>query len=138
MEAIDVYSLEIKKLLEQDKVDAVLVNNKVKELEQLILNTPWYSRYCDEIDNPIEELMAHKFYNEALLIIMAIKKKEFCNLGMGYYDSKAGICFFELKDYKNAELYFYYAISDDEDLIDEIRPYLDALRNNKDLQLTYF
>ena len=135
---IDDLSFEIKKYLNEDKIDPSLITNKVKELEQTILNTDWYSRYCDEIDNPIEELMAHKFYNEALLIIMAIKKKEFCNLGMGYYDSKAGICFFELKDYKNAELSFYYALSDDEDLIDEIRPYLDALRNNKDLQLTYF
>ena len=138
MEEISVYSLEIKKLLKEEKVDLLLINKKTIELEQLILKTPWYSRYCDEIDHPIEELMEHKLYQEALLIILAIKKKEPCSLGMAYYNSKAGICYFELKDYKNAELYFYYAISDDEDYIDEIRPYLDALRNNKDLKLTYF
>lgn len=138
MNNINQLSFEIKKLLDEKPVNSVFVSNKAKELEQVILNDEWYSRKCDEIDDPIEELMDHKFYKETLAIILAIKEKEFCSMDMGYYDSKAGICYFELKDYQNAELYFYKAICDDEYLADELFPYLEQLRNNPDFVLTYF
>ena len=138
MSLVDQLSLEIKKLLSEKPIKSELVFDKAKELERAILNADWYSRKCDEIDDPIEELISHKFYKEALLIIMAIKEKEPCSMDMGYYDSKAGICYFELKDFKNAELYFYKAISDDEDWADELFPYLEQLRNNPDYVLTYF
>ena len=138
MEKIDQVSLEIKKLLQEETVNHKLVSNKVKDLEQAVLDANWYSRKCDEIDDPIEELMSHKFYKEALAIILAIKEKEFCSMDMGYYDSKAGICYFELKDYQNAELYFYKAICDDEDWMDELLPYIEQLRNNPDFALTFF
>ena len=121
---IDALSLEIKKLLLEKDINASLINQKVKELEDTILSTHWYSRMCDDIDDPIEELMEKDFYQETLLIIMAIKEKEFCTMDMGYYDTKAGICYFYLKDFRNAESYFSRAVSDDEDWIDEINPYL--------------
>ena len=136
-EPIDVLSQEIKILLEQQPINAELVSSKSKELEELILNTPWYSRMCDDIEDPIEELIARDFYHEALLIIFAIKEQEFCSLDMGYYDSKAGICYFMLKDYKNAEFYFCKALDDDEDYMDDIREYVEALRNNPDIELEY-
>ena len=138
MDPIDALSLEIKKLLEANPVNSGLISNKTKELEQTILDTPWYSRMCDDIDNPIEELINHEFYQEALLIIFAIKEQEFCSLDMGYYDMEAGICYFKMKDYEKAELYFHKAVSDDEDYIDDIREYIDALRNNPHIKLKYF
>ena len=131
-------SKEIKELLKEESIKEELISNKVKELETLILNSNWYSRMCDEIDDPIEELMNHQLYQDALKIILAIKEKEPCSLDMGYYDSKAGICYFELKDYKNAEICFYSAISDDDDYIDELVPYLEKLRNKPGIILTYF
>ena len=90
-------SKEIKELLKEEYIKEELISNKVKELETMILDTNWYSRMCDEIDDPIEELMNHQLYQDALKIILAIKEKEPCSLDMGYYDSKAGICYFELK-----------------------------------------
>lgn len=138
MDLIDTLSKEIKNLLEEKPINRGVVSHKTKELEEAILNTPWYSRMCDEIDDPIEELISHECYEEALLIFFAIKEKEFCSLDMGYYDSKAGICYFKLQDYQNAELYFYKAVSDDEDYIDDIREYVEALRNNPHITLTYF
>ena len=135
---INKLSKEIKELLKEEYIKEELVSSKVKELETLILNTNWYSRMCDEIDDPIEALMDHQLYQDALKIILAIKEKESCSLDMGYYDAKAGICYFELKDYKNAEQCFYYAISDDDDYIDELVPYLEKLRNKPGIHLTYF
>ena len=41
---------------------------------------------------------------------------------------KMGICYYYLKDKDNALKYFNYALEDDEDYVDEARPYLIELR----------
>ena len=128
------YDIEINNLCKELKAslirddDLSKIRKLVKEIIELMEASEWYSRLRDDIEWPHVELMNKGLYQEALDILRKVIEKESCNLDQGDLYVKMGICYYYLKDKDNALKYFNRAIEDDEDYVDEARPYLKELR----------
>ena len=96
-----------------------------------MLSSEWYSRKVDDLDLPTEILIHYRHYKEALKILKAIVKKEYCSYDLCYVYFDMAICYFNLGKYSNAEKYFDMVVSDDEDYADIIRPYRQKLKKLK-------
>lgn len=118
---------ELKESLFRDD-DFSKIKELVKEIIDLMEASEWDSRQRDEIELPHVELMGKGYYQEALDILRKVIEKESCNLDQGDLYVKMGVCYYYLKDKDNALKYFNRAIEDDEDYVDEARPYLKELR----------
>ena len=122
---------ELRQLLEEGTADKAVIKGKADALVATVEDTDWYSRMRDDFDWPLEPLVDKGYYEEAIRLIETILGKEFCSLDQGDLYLLKGICLYHLGRFEEAKSMLHAAIYDDEDYIDEARPYLGRIESEE-------